>query len=235
MLRKRLDNIAARAIWSAFIVGLICVTAMGCSGGSPITETETPSPSATTPTTPTTQTPSPSPTPTATPSPLNLKVLSPADGASVEIGAVRVLGKTRQDAAVMVNGSEVKVNAKGTFHHDVLLESGANTIKVVASGPNGNTVSESREVFKGSTSAALPLTLFYPQDGIEVNKPNITVTGGTRVDAVVGINGEPVDVNALGIFSKSVSLEEGSNVIEVVATDIDGNVRFQTAVVFYTP
>lgn len=230
-MRKCAVITSARAIWSIVLVGLLTVAAMGCGGGAPVTETGTPSPSATTPATPTPE----SPTPTTTPAPLSLEILSPEDGAGVEIGAVRVLGKTRQDAAVMVNDSEVDVDPNGFFHHDVPLDNGANTIEVVAADLDGNTVSRSLAVFKVSSSATLPLTLFYPQDGIEVSRPDITVTGGTRTDAVVGINGEPVDVNALGIFSMSVPLEEGSNVIEVVATDIDGNVRFQTVVVIYSP
>ena len=49
------------------------------------------------------------------------------------------------------------------------------------------------------------------------------------------MNGIPVDVNGLGIFSTTVTLEEGANFIEVVATDISGNVRFQTVAVFYLP
>ncbi len=51
----------------------------------------------------------------------------------------------------------------------------------------------------------------------------------------MGINGIPVEINALGIFSGAVTLEEGPNLIEIVATDIQGNVRFQTVAVFYLP
>ena len=43
------------------------------------------------------------PVPTAIP-PLTLRLLAPLDGAGVEIGAVGVLGKTRPDAVVAVNG-----------------------------------------------------------------------------------------------------------------------------------
>ena len=52
---------------------------------------------------------------------------------------------------------------------------------------------------------------------------------------MVGINGIPAEINALGIFSGAVTLEEGPNLIEIVATDIQGNVRFQTVAVFYLP
>lgn len=49
----------------------------------------------------------------------------------------------------------------------------------------------------------------------------------------MGVNEVPVEVDARGIFSTTIELEEGSNLIEVVAADLEGNVRFQTLVVFY--
>ena len=42
-------------------------------------------------------------------------------------------------------------------------------------------------------------------------------------------------MNNLGIFSTTVPLEEGVNLIEVVAIDLQDNVNFQTVVVFYIP
>ena len=59
--------------------------------------------------------------------------------------------------------------------------------------------------------------------------------GVTRPDAVVAINGDPVDVNASGIFSGLSELEEEANLVEVIATDIDGNIRSGVIAVFYIP
>ena len=61
----------------------------------------------------------------------------------------------------------------------------------------------------------------------------MTVIGGTNPDAAVAINGAPVEVNALGIFSQAVSLEEGVNLIEVMATDLQAESQFQSIAVFY--
>ncbi|MCH8298591.1 MAG: hypothetical protein IH873_11035 [Chloroflexi bacterium] len=161
--------------------------------------------------------------------------MSPEDGAGVEVDVIRVMGKTRVDAAVGVNGTPVEVSLDGSFHHDLELENGVNLIEVVATTLSGETAFQQAAVFFISTAAGLPFTLFYPPDGLVVSDPDIPVFGGTRVDAVVGVNGVPVDINSLGIFSASVTLEEGGNFIEVLATDIDGNVRFQTVAVFYLP
>lgn len=184
-----------------------------------------------------TPTPTPTPTtaPTATPVPLTLELLSPQDGAEVEIGAVRVLGKTRVDAVVAVNGIPVDMEADGTFQRDLVLEEGINIVEVVATDLSGQIAVQHAVVFFISPAAGLPFSLFYPPDGLEVKEPTIAVVGGTSPDAVAGVNGTPVDVNALGIFSTTAPLEQGANLIEVVATDIQGNIRFQTVVVFYLP
>jgi hypothetical protein len=81
----------------------------------------------------------------------------------------------------------------------------------------------------------LPFSLFYPWDGREVRQPNVRVLGVTKPDAVVAANGNPMEVNALGIFSAILPLENGANFIEVVAIDLDGNLRFEAIAVFYTP
>ena len=90
-------------------------------------------------------------------------------------------------------------------------------------------------MFFVSPTAGIPLSVFYPADGLLVTDQTLQVIGGTRQDAVVGVNGEPVTVNGLGIFSTTILLEEGPNLIEVVAVDIQENVNFQTVVVFYEP
>ena len=225
------------------VAALAALVAAGCAGGPEPTPTAFLVPTATpTPTSAPTATPEPRPTParttptsTPTPVPLTLELLAPRDGAGVEIGAVRVLGRTQPNAVVGVNGVPVDIAADGTFQSDVALEPGANLIEVVATDLSGQTTFSDVAVFFISTTAALPLSLFYPSDGLEVSEPTLTVTGGTRPDAVVGVNGQPAEVSPLGIFSVTISLEEGPNFIEVLAADIQDNVRYQTVAVFYLP
>lgn len=188
-----------------------------------------------------TSTPIPEPTATSTPIPeptpdrFGLRLLSPQNGAAVEINAVRVLGLTRPDSVVEVNGNPVSISAAGLFQHDLLLVEGGNLIEVIATHLSGKTDSRQRAVFFLSPTAGIPLGIFYPADGQLVTHPTVQVLGGTSQDAVVGINGIPVAVNDLGIFSTTVLLQEGSNLIEVMAVDIQQNVTFKTAAVFYEP
>ena len=146
-----------------------------------------------------------------------------------------MLGRTRPDAVVAVNGDLVDVMADGTFQHDLVLEEGANLVEVVATDLFGSTETQQLAVFVISSTAGLPFSLLFPPDGLEVAEPTVPVLGVTRPDAVVGVNGIPLDVSELGVFSIDFPLEEGGNLIEVVAADIDGNVRFQTVAVFYLP
>ena len=85
-----------------------------------------------------------------------------------------------------------------------------------------------------ATPVPSPFSLLYPKDGLVVTEASIPVVGVTFPGAIVGVNGIPVEVNELGVFSTTVPLKKGANLIEVVATDMR-EVRFQTVVVFYTP
>ncbi len=223
------------------VLAITVLLTSACSGDGDPTATPSPTsapaadiPAPSTPT-PGATAPAPSPVPTSAPDALTLEVLSPQDGAGVEIGAVRVLGRTRPDAVVGVNGTPVTPEADGSFQHDVLLEPGPNLIEVVATDVSGAVQSRELAVFAVAPTAALPLSLFYPPDGVDVDQPSISVIGGSRQDAIVGVNGTPVEINSLGIFATEVPLESGANLIEVVAADINDNVAFQTVVVFRTP
>ena len=151
----------------------------------------------------------------------------------MEIDAVRVLGITSPGAVVAVNGTPVSISADGVFQHDLFLEEGANLIEVVATDLSGETDFQYREVFFASSTTGTPLSIFYPADGLVVTDPTVQMIGGTRLDAMVGVNGKPVSVNEMGIFSATVLMEEGFNLIEVVAVEFQQNVNFQTVAVFY--
>jgi len=196
--------------------------------------TATPPPAPATGPTPTAP-PPPSPT-TATPTPpLPLDLLSPRDGSILEVAAVRVLGNTKIGAVATINGAPVEIEADGSFQRDLALEVGLNTINVVVTDRLGRTESRNVAVFVVPTAAPLPFNVFYPWDGIEVRQRDIPVLGVSRPDAVVAVNGVLMEVNALGIYSGILTLDDDATLVEILATDIDGDVRFETIVVFYTP
>ncbi len=165
---------------------------------------------------------------------LNLTILAPTQGAGLEVGAIRVFGVTLASAKVTVNGIPTDVSPDGTFARDLILGEGINSVLATAADASGRKVSKSLVVLYVPRLEGVPLSILFPQ-GLEVSDPNLTIMGATRPDAVIGVNGIPVEVNSFGIFSTAVVLEEGTNLIEVVAVDLDEHVNFQTVVVFYIP
>ena len=235
---------------SAVLLMMLLLIVVGCSSDQRATQTpifpeSSPSPSpspspvpittAAPPTLPATSQPIPTPNSTNTlAAPLILDLLAPLDESGVEVGFVRVIGTT-SGTSVTVNGLSAILSATGEFLLDITLRDGVNLIEVEASDDAGQTASQEIVVFFVAPTAGLPFTLLYPLDGLEVSKPVLTVVGATRPDAVVGVNEVPAEVEGSGIFTARVVLEEGANLLEVVAADFEGNVRFQTSVVFYLP
>jgi hypothetical protein len=173
--------------------------------------------------------------PASTLVPLTLDILSPVDGVELEVGTLRLIARTRPDAVVVVNGVPLDVDLDGQFHQDMLLEEGTNLIEVVSSDISGQMVSKTVAAFYLPPSQGIPLTVFYPTDGLEVTNGAVEISGASTPDAMIVVNGTPVDVNATGLFSSRVALEQGANVIEVMATNLQGDQREQTLAVFYTP
>ena len=61
-----------------------------------------------------------------------------------------------------------------------------------------------------------------PKESV-VHTNTVRVDGRTSPDAIVSVNGIIVDVDEEGRFTAIVSLEEGTNIIEVIASDFAGN------------
>jgi hypothetical protein len=87
-----------------------------------------------------------------------------------------------------------------------------------------------------TAAAGLTLTISEPADETVVNQDTILVAGRTEPDAVVSVNGNIVTgIDEDGNFATAVSLLDGPNLIEVIASDYAGNQSTQTLTVIYTP
>ena len=82
----------------------------------------------------------------------------------------------------------------------------------------------------------LTLELLEPEE-LEVitEESTIDIVGATRVDAIVTINDTVVEPDGDGIFSLSVDLEEGPNLIEIIASVASGEQKDLVLVVIYLP
>jgi hypothetical protein len=74
-----------------------------------------------------------------------------------------------------------------------------------------------------TTTTGISLTVSEPQDNTITDVDTIEVKGHTDPQAVVSVNEEITTADANGDFDATVSLEEGPNTIEVVASDEEGN------------
>jgi hypothetical protein len=79
------------------------------------------------------------------------------------------------------------------------------------------------------------LELLSPLDNSIVNTPEVTVAGVTSPDATLSVNGELVPPEPDGTFSTTLRLEEGPNLIEVIASDLAGNEVGTVLTVIYIP
>jgi hypothetical protein len=87
------------------------------------------------------------------------------------------------------------------------------------------------------------MTLFLeidqPTDGAQVSTGSILVSGKTIPGAVVSALVNDIisiaEVNQNGDFTVTLILEEGPNLIEVVASDSQGNQKSSTIAVIYVP
>ncbi len=80
------------------------------------------------------------------------------------------------------------------------------------------------------TPAPTPLAslgLFLQVTGVDsesvVHNNTVTISGVTSPDAVLSINGILVPINEEGEFEATLSLDSGANLIEVIASDFEGN------------
>jgi hypothetical protein len=87
------------------------------------------------------------------------------------------------------------------------------------------------------TETILFLEISQPSDGAHVSTSTVIVTGRTIPDAVVSLlvneEIEIADVDQNGNFSVNIYLEEGPNLVEVIASDQYGNENSVIIVVSY--
>ena len=72
-------------------------------------------------------------------------------------------------------------------------------------------------------SGTLWVRILSPADNEIVNVSSVEVQGEAPADTVLSVNDEIVIVSSDQVFSLPVALEEGINVIEIVASDYDEN------------
>ena len=147
----------------------------------------------------------------------------PDDHAAIRADSVVVHGYVRPDTAVQINSEQANVSETGRFSQVVDLSPGVNTITVNAESEGGATETATLSV----VSLLLPPQPFFliitePEDQSFVTHPIIPLIGRTTAGTAVTIKGVAVPVDISGVFSTTVTLEPGPNLIEVQGTSAEG-------------
>jgi len=91
-------------------------------------------------------------------------------------------------------------------------------------------------MFHSNADGSFFLEILSPETSeIIVDTDSITVSGNTTADAVVSVNDRFVEVDMSGYFDTVVQLEDGVNMIEVVASLASGEQFDQVIAVIYSP
>ena len=166
---------------------------------------------------------------------LPLSVTEPVDSATINGDTVIVQGTTTPGATVSVNDNVVTADSTGAFSTNVSLDAGPNAIDVIATDNNNNqgevllmvnampTSSTTTSANSDASQGTLPLTVTSPIDSATVSTSIVTVQGQTTPGAAVTADGNSDVADANGNFSIDVSLDNGPNAIDVIATDDSGN------------
>ena len=85
------------------------------------------------------------------------------------------------------------------------------------------------------SSGSLWFQVLAPLDETVVNLPQVDVTGSASAGAVISVDEEILIVGLDSQFKTSVSLDEGPNLIEIIASDENGNEMSALLTVTYEP
>lgn len=133
--------------------------------------------------------------------------------------------------------STTTTDSNGSFSiSDITLSKGQNNIygKTV----NGEKTSLPSKTIRIVFNDDKPrLDISEPADGHEVKggEKKVNVIGATDPDNLISVNGQTTIVNSDGTFSLTVSLNDGDNTINILATTPIGNISKAERRVKYTP
>lgn len=155
-------------------------------------------------------------------------ITSPEEDYITSEAEITVEGKATPTTKIqlMINGETVErkeVDDNGDFSIPATLIEGKNALTAVTT-VDGKPVAESETVTITLDTTAPKLTIDSPGDNEKLNRETVTVEGTVLDEQLdfVEVNGKKATVQD-GSYSKRILLDNGENVIEVVAHDKVGN------------
>lgn len=166
-----------------------------------------------------------------------LTVSTLLDGASTNNPVLNVSGIVSDVGglkSLTVKGQTVDpalITAGGFFSKAVVLNSGANTVAIVATD-NANNVTTITRTITYSSSAPL-LTVDTPADVSTTNQSTITVSGTVDATATsVTVNGVAATLGSGTYSASNIPLTAGGNTVDIVATTPSGTSTAKRTVIY---
>lgn len=162
--------------------------------------------------------------------PVVFNVVDEAGGSGVDPDSVVVKLDNVAVAAGTIARTEITNGYSFTYTPAEAMQDGSHTVTVNASDHDGNAASAKSTTFTVDTVPPT-LNITAPADNLITNTASLNVVGVTNdatsspVTVRISLNGADqgsVTVQSNGSFSKTVTLQEGSNTIVVTATDAAG-------------
>jgi photosystem II stability/assembly factor-like uncharacterized protein len=169
-----------------------------------------------------------------------IKIYSPLDESKVYQNTIQLTGLVTDNvgvASLFIGSSKVNFAPDGTFKVSIELSEGENLIKITAYDLSGNRAESTIKVLYLKDTTIPNLQINYPSNNSTVDKETI-ILRGKAIDnesglKSVAVNGNEVSVNSDGSFESATSLLEGTNEIDITATDIAGNKNTFTLHIIY--
>ncbi len=97
------------------------------------------------------------------------------------------------------------------------------------------TVLETTPVISSEDNTALWVKILSPEDGATVTTQKVKIIGQAPPETVITVDDEIIVVPQDQSFEVEIVLQEGSNLIEIVASDLSGNEIYIPLTVVYEP
>jgi RHS repeat-associated protein len=151
-----------------------------------------------------------------------INVTTPVNGSSTNQTAQLVTGSLSEAATLLINGQAVTVNPDLSFSFGpITLVEGINSINISATDAATN--NSALNISVTLDTVAPVLILDSPTGDILTNQSSVSFSGNVNETVSLSINGQAVTQNPDNTFSANVTVAEGANVVDVVATDVGGN------------
>jgi Glucodextranase, domain B len=134
-----------------------------------------------------------------------------------------------------VSIGKVQANDAGEFSFDnIQLDSGDNQFTAIAISDDGGSSEPSKESVITYDNVPPTLTMITPnQDSSNVSLADFEVTGQSEAGVSVTVNGQVAMVDDSGKFKIELQLNPGKNDVNIVVSDLAGNITRKTISITY--